>query len=161
VTRRLLTRLGYSPVRLRSITWLLLISAASVMSAVAGANDVAASGAHHQSFPVTANDLKPPECAGITLYSVVTGSGDITGGNVNELILGSSGADIIYGKGGDDCILGGAGNDEIIGGLSNGIDILLGGSGDDTLNGQNGSLDVCYGGAGTDQFEKCETIYDP
>lgn len=157
----MLPRLECSPVRFRSVIWLLLILAASGMYAVAGANDVAASGAHHHSFPVTANDLKPPECAGIALYSVVTGSGDITGGNVNELILGSAGADTITGKGGDDCILGGAGNDEINGGLSYGIDILLGGSGDDTLNGQNGSLDVCYGGAGVDQFEKCETIYDP
>ena len=56
---------------------------------------------------VTADTLKPSQCAGIALTSLVTGSGTFSGapGAVNELILGSSGADTISADGGDDCVL--------------------------------------------------------
>lgn len=116
------------------------------------------SGLRVTAIPVTANDLKPPECASINIQNLVTGSGTITGSGINDLILGSASADTISGGNSDDCIVAGAGNDRLNGDNHN--DILLGGDGDDILDG-GGHTDICYGGAGTDTFISCETQYDP
>ena len=90
---------------------------------------------------ITADDLKPPECAGITLTDVLGGGGVIIGiGIRNELITGSAGVDDLRGMLGDDCILGGAGDDSIDGGKPPGSDVCIGG-----------------GDAG-DTFTGCETI---
>jgi Ca2+-binding RTX toxin-like protein len=105
-------------------------------TAQTSANTVAATKAIDSSRPIGANDLKPPECAGLTLTAIVTGSGTITGTSANELIVGSAGVDNINGGFGNDCILGGGGNDAI--------------------NGGSGT-DVCLGGPGTDTFSNCET----
>lgn len=67
--------------------------------------------------PITANDLKPPECASLVLQNIVSGSGVFNGTPGNDLITGSAGADGIDSLEGDDCILGGAGNDQLLGGL--------------------------------------------
>lgn len=116
-----------------------------VLTVGAAANvNVAPSRAGLRTVPVTANDLKPPECAGISLSSVrVNANG--TGGN--ELILGTSGNDTLSGGGGDDCILGGAGDDSLSGGGGN--DVILGGPGNDSLRGNQGD-DTLYGGEGDD-----------
>ena len=84
---------------------------------------------------MTAEELRPAECAGLMLTNVVTGAGAITGTAGNDLILGSGGADTIDGGGGNDCI--------------------LGGGGDDQLDGGEGT-DVCLGGAGSNTFSNCE-----
>ena len=102
------------------------------------ANSVPSTKAADRSQAITANTLKPTECAGITLTSVVRGSGNINGTTGNDLILGSAGADTIDGKNGDDCILGGGGNDGLTG---------------------SAGTDVCIGGPGTDTFTNCETTY--
>jgi Ca2+-binding RTX toxin-like protein len=81
---------------------------------------------------IGANDLKPTECASITVTAKLTGSGTITGGAAAELITGSAGVDTISGSGGNDCLLGGAGNDSLNGGA--GIDVCVGGPGTDTFN---------------------------
>jgi len=109
---------------------------ASIGSALATANTVAPSNAGAVVMPITANDLKPIECASLNLTTVIAGSGTINGGSQAALILGSAGADTINGKGGSDC--------------------MLGGGGDDTFNGGNGTQDVCLGGPGTDIFKNCE-----
>jgi Ca2+-binding RTX toxin-like protein len=84
-----------------------------------------------------ANELKPtPECAGIFLEAIATGSGSFNTSNSDELILGSAGVDSIGGRNGNDCIVAGSGNDSINGGVGN---------------------DVCIGGLGTDTFNACET----
>jgi Ca2+-binding RTX toxin-like protein len=64
---------------------------------------------------VTANDLKPADCASVSVTNVVTGGGTVNGSSGNDLILGSSGDDTIDGSSGDDCIVGGAGADTITG----------------------------------------------
>lgn len=111
---------------------LALLTAGVVLTA---ANVVADSRAGVEQDVVTANDLKPPECAALNL-SVVRGPGGGGGGNANALIIGTTAGEAINGNGGDDCILGGGGND--------------------TLRG-NGGNDVCVGGAGTDTFHSsCE-----
>lgn len=84
------------------------------------------------------NDLKPADCEGIGLTTLVTGSVSVTGTSGNDLVLAGSGIDTISGLGGDDCLLGGAGVDTFTGGA--------------------GSNDVCIGGPGVDIFLLgCET----
>lgn len=163
----MITRLFYRWAWL-SLLALILISA---ILAVAATNTVSESGADESNQSTTANDLKPPECAGLNLVEVRSGSGG--GGNTNSLILGTAGNDNIRGRNGADCILGGAGddtldgdqgNDIILGGAGNddligdrGNDTLYGGPGNDYLNGGPGT-DTCYGDSGSDTFHiSCET----
>jgi Ca2+-binding RTX toxin-like protein len=140
----------------------LVLMLASIFDALAAANLVGATGADDLTTPITANSLKPPECAALTLTTVIVGSGSFSGGGSSALILGSAGADTIRGQGGSDCIIGGGGNDDLRGGP--GTEILLGGPGADTLNGGAGA-DVCYGysgtvsGGGIDSFTSCETRF--
>jgi hypothetical protein len=91
---------------------------AGVGWALAAANIVPETGLHDavEQDPVTPNDLKPPECAGLDLTNIVEGSGTFNGTDGNDLILGSPGADVIDGGAGDDCILGGDQNDDLYGG---------------------------------------------
>ena len=99
-------------------------------------NVVASSRAGQDARPTGENDVKPsPECDGIVLNGITTGSGNFNATNQDDLVLGSAGVDTIGGRNGDDCILGGASNDAINGGTGN---------------------DVCIGGAGTDTFNACE-----
>lgn len=119
--------------------------------------------------PLTANDLKPAECAHLNLTAIVTVGGSSGG---SELVLGTSGADAYRSNGGDDCVVGGLGDDVLNG--SGGADVLLGGPGNDTLIGNGGAdrlyggpgddhldggggSDYCDGGAGTDTVKSCET----
>ncbi|NJC94962.1 MAG: hypothetical protein FIB03_01280 [Anaerolineae bacterium] len=90
----------------------------------------------NQAFAVTANALKPPECAALNLTAIVIGT-NTKGTNASELILGTAGADTLGGGGGSDCV--------------------VGGGGDDILNGGKGNGDVCIGGAGNDSFKGCDT----
>lgn len=110
---------------------LALLAAGVVLTA---ANVVADSRAGIEEEAVTANDLKPPQCAGLNL-SLVRGPAS-GGGNTAALIIGTAAGESINGNGGDDCILGAAGDDNLRG---------------------NGGNDVCLGGPGTDTFHSsCE-----
>lgn len=101
-------------------------------TAQTASNTVASTKVVDDSRTAGANDLKPTDCASITLTAKVTGSGTINGTSVAELITGSAVADTISAAGGDDCLLGGAGNDNLNGGA--GIDVCIGGPGTDTFN---------------------------
>lgn len=105
-------------------------------SAQTSANTVSSTKLELDTRTIGANDLKPTECAALTLTNLVTGSGTINGTTGNDLILGSSGVDTIDAGGGNDCVLAGGAND--------GIDGKAG-------------TDVCVGGPGTDTFKGCET----
>ena len=114
-------------------TFLLVTAASGTLAS----NVVQTSRAGGFSQATGANDVKPgPECDGITLTVIATGSGTFTTANSDELVLGSAGVDTINARNGDDC--------------------LVGGSGNDSLNGSTGT-DVCIGGLGTDTFNACET----
>ena len=129
------------PRRRRSVA-ALAAAVTIVLSGLLGltnANSVPSTKAADRSQTITANTLKPTECAALSLANVVTGTGTFSGTNTTDLILGSSAADTISGLNGNDCILGGGGNDSI--------------------NGGGGSGDVCIGGAGSDTFTNCETQY--
>lgn len=85
----------------------------------------------------TPNDLKPIECAGVLLATVIVGEGDLVGTGGADLILGGPGAQTIRGLGGGDCIVGGGGADKIIG---------------------QGGYDICIGSVRTN-FTGCRTAY--
>ncbi len=124
---------------------------ATVVTAAASTVGVPTGSAVDVSSLVTADHLKPVECAGITLTSVIAGSGVFNGvGNTNELIVGSATADTVNGLLGDDCIVLGGGADSANGAA--GADIILGQAGNDTLNGGPGN-DELFGGAGDDELD--------
>jgi Ca2+-binding RTX toxin-like protein len=70
-----------------------------------------------------------------------------SGGESNEVLVGTAGDDLIYAGGGDDTVYGEDGNDTIFGGY--GIDRLYGGNGSDTLYGGD-NPDLMDGGSGDD-----------
>ncbi|MFB2862510.1 DUF5801 repeats-in-toxin domain-containing protein [Aeromonas sp. MdU4] len=98
----------------------------------------------------------------------------LTGGYLDEILIGGSGNDTINANAGNDILLGGAGSDSLNGGEGN--DILVGGAGNDTLNGGNGNDTASYldsaagvtvavngnnqatGGAGTDSLSNMENL---
>ena len=101
---------------------LLLLGGTSTFSGVAATSTVPGSSSGTVSSAITAEDLKPASCAGITLTAVVSGTGVFGGGVAAELITGSAAADTISGGGGTDCILGGDSGDTINGDA--GADVL-------------------------------------
>ena len=103
----------------------------SASTGLAATNQIPASRMKDIRIPITANSLKPAECAGLNLTNVVVGSGTFEGTNGSDLILGRAGDDTIDGLDGDDCILGGGGDDAINGGGGN--DACIGGAGRNTL----------------------------
>lgn len=125
-----------------------LIAVTSTIVSTAS-NTVPASNLGEDLRSITADAVKPAECAGIALTTIVA-----DGTAANDLVLGTSAGDSIRGRQGEDCVLAGAGADTLRGGT--GDDILLGQAGDDHLIGNPG-IDVCRGGAGTDTFQSCET----
>ncbi|MGL6452248.1 type I secretion C-terminal target domain-containing protein, partial [Aeromonas veronii] len=98
----------------------------------------------------------------------------LTGGYLDEILIGGTGADTLNGNAGNDILLGGAGNDALNGGEGN--DILVGGAGNDTLNGGAGNDTASYidstagvtvkvngnnqatGGVGTDSLSNMENL---
>ena len=140
-----------------SMTMLAAMVLLSVIGAVAASNTVPFTRLDEDSFSITANDLKPSECATMNLTNiVVVTNGSGTAGN--DLILGSSGGDNIRGGAGNDCIVGGGGDDTLQG--QRGDDIILGQDGNDSLRG-NQDTDICDGGAGIDSGNpSCETEID-
>jgi Ca2+-binding RTX toxin-like protein len=122
------------PIRIVTVGLFALI-VVSVATAFAAGISTPPTNVDELSIAVTAEDLKPSACNGLSLTGIVSGSGTVTGTSGNDLIIGSSGTDIIDGLGGDDCI--------------------LGSGGDDSLTGNDGN-DVCLGGPGTDIYTNCE-----
>ena len=103
------------------------------LPALAATNTVPATYASETASGITADDVKPVDCAALSLTAVYVGI-DATG--ANELVLGTAAGTTVRGRGGDDCV--------------------LGGGGDDTVRGDAGT-DVCIGGPGNDSFIGCET----
>lgn len=73
---------------------------------------------------VSPNDMKPSQCAGITVTAKHAGAGVFSvPTSAGTLTLGSAGNDVITGGPGDDCIIGGGGSDTLDGG--GGYDICI------------------------------------
>jgi uncharacterized membrane protein YgcG len=122
----------------------------TAVAALMAANAVPTSRVSNTARPITANDLKPTECDGITLTRLVVRA---DGTAESDLILGSMGGNTLSGGGGNDCMVGGGGRDRYSG--DDGDDVLLGGPGPDVLDGGPG-VDACYGGPNNDSFANCE-----
>lgn len=115
-----------------------LLAVIGIVSADTASNTVPPSRLGQSAFTQGPNDWKPSACAGLTLTSVVvgTGVGTLNGTNGANLILGVPGTRTIDGRQGTDCIVGN-------------FDVR-------TIDG-GGSTDVCIGWA-TTTFTRCETI---
>jgi Ca2+-binding RTX toxin-like protein len=111
---------GRRIVLLLALAGAVVLVAASLTSALTAANTVPATNAGLQSFAITAQDLAPPQCAGMSLTATVT---NLNGGSANELVLGTAATDTLNGGAGNDCLIGGGGIDICIGGL--GTDVFV------------------------------------
>ncbi|MEE1611401.1 calcium-binding protein [Microvirga sp. CF3016] len=85
-----------------------------------------------------------------------SGSDQLAGGNLDDIVSAGAGNDSISGRGGNDTLSGGDGADNVDGGAGDdaiigeeGLDKLDGGSGSDTLHG-GGQADNLFGGSGRD-----------
>jgi Ca2+-binding RTX toxin-like protein len=105
----------------------------SISTALSAGNIVPVTRLSSQIYPISINNLAPPECAGLNLTNLIVSSGEATivGTNGNDLILGSPNAEQLWGGGGDDCIVGGGGNDSIAG--VGGTDVCIGGPGNNDI----------------------------
>lgn len=104
------------------------------LSVFAATNTVPATNAAQVgAIAITADTLKPPDCAGITVTALATGSGTFATANAAELVVGSAGIDTINTKNGSDCVVAGDGNDAID--CGGGTDVAVGGPGTDTNTG--------------------------
>ena len=110
---------------------LVVVLSGSLITALTATSSVPGTRADHNLLSIGPNDLKPADCAGITVTTLLTGSGTFSGTGDSDLVLGGSGADTITAGGGNDCILGGGGNDSIRG--ESGTDVCIGGPGIDTF----------------------------
>ena len=130
---------GPRPRRRRRIPTQLALAGTLAVGTLIGltaSNIVPASRAGDDSRQATADDVKPTDCAAISLVNTVTGAGTFSATGQADLVTGSPGVDSIRGLQRDDCILGGGGNDFLRG---------------------DAGLDVCIGGPGTDTFDNtCE-----
>ena len=129
----------------RRTSWgpiVVLLSVGLAVTATIGATDqniVPVSDAGTAQQAISADQIKPDECASVSVTNRVSGSGTVVGTAANDLMTGSSGPDVMTGLAGSDCILGYDGADEIDGGPG---------------------TDVCVGGPGNDTFIACETEID-
>jgi hypothetical protein len=99
------------------------------MMALTAANVVPPSRADLETRARTVPELAPSACAGLPLANVVVGG---SGGNGNDLVLGTAAGETLSGNGGTDCVVGGGGNDNLWGN-SGGGDVCIGGPGSDTF----------------------------
>ena len=134
-----------------SVPALLILILASAAFALTATNTVAPSSAGTSIHTITANTIKPAECASLDLSSIILDGG---GTNGNDLILGTDASDFIHGGNRDDCIVAGDGDDLVFGG--GGDDIILGGPGGDIIFGGGGD-DICLGQEDGALFVGCET----
>ena len=113
---------------------IMLILVASIVSAIAASNTVTSSNLSDTSRGIGANDLKPSQCATLTLDTIYAcpAHGPCNGPTGNVLLLGPSGNKKINGNSGDDCIIAGSGSQTINGG--GGTNICIGNSGDTYSN---------------------------
>lgn len=95
--------------------------------AFTASNTVPATNIGQLTQAITPSQLEPAECIsnGVTVTSIVAGTGTITSTAANQLVLGSSSNDTITdGSYGSDCMVGGAGTDSFQG-LNKGGDLCV------------------------------------
>jgi Ca2+-binding RTX toxin-like protein len=102
------------------------------------------------SFTFAADNGGVPVSGNVEITAYTSGT-NLTGGDGNDVLVGSGGIntlngaagnDILFGKGGNDTINGNDGDDLISGGIGN--DIMIGGQGDDQIHGGVGNDTIYY-----------------
>jgi hypothetical protein len=90
---------------------LVLLVVVTVITAAAAANTVPTSHLTDQTTAITANNLKPAQCASYNLTAIVVCGSAATcnGTNANELMLGSPTTKKINGRAGTNCCIGNPG----------------------------------------------------
>lgn len=127
--------MAFRPIRIAAVAAGLAL-VALLAFAFSAANTVPASHAGRDQRTIGAQDIAPPECAGMGLTTVIT---NLNGGGGNDLVLGTAAGETLNGGNGDDCLVGGGGDDFLKGGAGN---------------------DVCIGGGGAkEKYNQCETQY--
>jgi Ca2+-binding RTX toxin-like protein len=117
---------------------ILVLSMAGIISALAAANTVPASGKLDTTIVLTVQQLKPQDCNGLSLTAyLLTSGGTFKNNGSSALILGVPGFDNISAGGGNDCIVGGLGGDKLSGGTGG---------------------DICFGDT-TTTFNSCSAFY--
>lgn len=128
-------RLNSRNVRLFAAGALGVLAVVSVWSADTAANSVPPSRLGESFHATGPNELKPAECAGLTLVNIFVATGQtLTGTNQADLLVGNASTRTITGRQGDDCIVGNSASQTLDGG---------------------GGYDVCLGFAST-SFTRCE-----
>jgi Ca2+-binding RTX toxin-like protein len=115
--------------RKQGLFWLVLAAAVTfgfvTTQAFTASNTVPATNIGQFTQAITPVQLEPAECisGGVTVTSIVSGTGTVNGTAANQLILGSNAVDTITDTFNTGC--------------------LVGGSGSDTFTGKNGGGDLC------------------
>lgn len=103
-----------------------LLASLGLGYSMTASNTVSASNASLSTVGITPNTLKPPECAGVNLTSLVTGSGGNVVSNTGaSLIVGSAAAETLKSSLGDNCVVGGAGTDTVDVRITGGTEICI------------------------------------
>ena len=96
----------------RSFKWvvifgMVIVIAISVMAALAAMNTVPVTLTTDQIFTISPNNLKPDQCAGLTLTNKILcpSSGTCDGTSANDLMIANSGNPTMNGQGGNDCVV--------------------------------------------------------
>ncbi len=102
---------------------LLVLTGATVATALTAANTLPPIRLGLVSIPVTPDSLKPVQCAAFTPEnSIIAGNGRTNGTGGDDLMFGgASGSQRIFGLGGEDCIVGGTATNAIDGGAGDDI----------------------------------------
>lgn len=106
-------RLGGVSFLLATSLLLALASGFATTSVLTASATVPTSNLVKNTRPVGAADLRPSDCAALTLTGIVAGSGTITATTGGQLVLASPGSDTISVAGGNECVVGGAGADSV------------------------------------------------
>lgn len=122
--------------RLTLLAAMVLLAVVGILSANTASNSVPPTRLGQLTFAIGPNDLKPTACAGITVTTMIIGTGAaiMNGTNANNLLIGVPGTLTINARQGDDCVVG-----------NTGVWAINGGAG----------TDVCIGWA-TTTFAQCE-----
>ncbi len=130
------TRITSRNLRLLLMAAMGLLTAVGLLSADTASNRVPPTRLGQLTFAIGPNDLKPAACAGITVTTMIIGTGAaiLNGTNASNLLIGVPGTLRINARQGNDCVVGNSG--------------LL------AINGGTGT-DVCIGWA-TTTFAQCE-----
>ncbi len=124
--------------------FIVLLAVLALVHGSTTANSIPPSRAGISFHPATAQQLAPPECAGMALTSVAwRDNGTLDGTNASDLLIGSDKTNRINGRNGRDCLVIGSGDkNRLDGGAGNDVCI-----GNPTTRFNNCEVEIIRGGA--------------